>query len=205
MHVIAAGNQINASSSSGQDRDTFIFGEPAVSSGEAGAEACQHQYQTFLDMGVCPQLAVALKKTHKTIPTLIQKASFDSLVAKKDVVICAETGSGKTLAYLLPVLQQYYTANEARAGGGLKYPSTVVMVPNKDLMVQVQAMAEEMLMHANTVRTTAGGESCVQVSCGGMERVDGHWPYRGVPGEPLTHAPDILICTPAFLGEWLTD
>ena len=161
-------------------------------------------YKTFVDMGIAPQLAIALKKTEKTIPTLIQKTSYETIFSKKDVIICAETGSGKTLAYLLPILHQYYSSNidRAQVEGGFKYPTTVIMVPNKELMAQVYNMSLEILQHANTVRTTITGESCVQVTCGCMERVDGHWPYRGVPDEPLSHAPDILICTPAFLGEF---
>jgi hypothetical protein len=114
----AGSSQMNANTET--ERDIFIFGEPteAVSSGAGGTEletSHAYTYKTFVDMGVCPQLASALKKTNKAIPTIIQKAAYDSIVAKKDVVICAETGSGKTMAYLLPVLEQFYTANEDRA------------------------------------------------------------------------------------------
>lgn len=188
----------------------FIFGEPteAPKSSDIDGNNLGNVYKTFLDMGICPQLAIALKKTNKTIPTIIQKTSFDSIVAKNDVVLCAETGSGKTLSYLLPVLEQYYTANETENGHprDFKYPSTVIMVPNKDLMAQVYHMSVEILQHANTVLLPTGvNGSSVQVSSGCIERVDGHWPYRGVPEDPLTHCPDILICTPAFLSKRISD
>lgn len=185
------------------ERDAYLFGDPtetaSVEGGGDGESSIIYKHKTFVDMGVCPQLAIALKKTQKTIPTLIQKASFDSIVSKKDVVICAETGSGKTLSYLLPLLEQYYTGPKERSS--LKYPTAVVLVPNKDLMGQVQRMAEEVIKHANRVPVTAEGEMAARVFCGCVERVDGHWPYEGLEEEPLTHSPDILICTPAFLGE----
>jgi len=195
---------------SSQERDIFIFGEPStVQEGIGGSSKTSNAistYQSFTDMGVTRQLSIALKKTEKTIPTIIQKASFQSIVNEKDVVICAETGSGKTLAYLLPVLEQYYSMNMDRSSlgeGGYKYPSTVIIVPNKDLMLQVYTMTQEILQHANTVRTTEEGSDSVQVTCGCVERVDGHWPYSGAPDDPSTHSPDILICTPAFLGSFI--
>lgn len=194
--------------SDGRERDVFIFGEP--SEVQQSVEGCSGStvfaYQTFTDLGVARQLAIALQKTEKNIPTIIQKTSFKSIADKKDVVLCAETGSGKTLAYLLPVLEQYYSTNMDRGSvfeRGYKYPSTVVIVPNKDLMLQVYHMTQEILQHANTVRTTVEGSSSVQVTCGCVERVDGYWPYSGVADEPSTHCPDILICTPAFPGSFI--
>ena len=180
------------------ERSTFIFGEPTEQA--SGGEA--HKYKTFADLGVCKKLEDALNKTHKTIPTIIQKEAYQSIVDQRDVILCAETGSGKTLSYVIPVLQQYYSFDGNNEGcirrASFKYPSTVIVVPNKDLMAQVHNMCNEVLQYANNNST----EGSVQVSCGCVERVDSEWPYKGIKDQPDSHCPDILICTPAFLREY---
>lgn len=62
--------------------------------------------RTFVDLGLAPQLIVALRGISIRTPTDIQAATFESMLRGRDVIGCAKTGSGKTMAFALPILQR---------------------------------------------------------------------------------------------------
>ncbi len=62
--------------------------------------------QTFLDLGISPQLSKALKEMNITQPTEIQEKAIPKLLTgNTDFVGLAHTGTGKTAAFGLPILQ----------------------------------------------------------------------------------------------------
>lgn len=71
----------------------------------------------------------------------------------------------------------------------LHYPSAIVMVPNKELCLQVHRMASELL--------GAIDEEDRRISCAAATAATGNWPYR------METCPNMLICTPAFMGKFV--
>lgn len=142
----------------------------------------------FEDLGVHSDLVRALKSIGKDKATAIQAACFDTIVSGKDTVIAAETGSGKTLAYLLPIMQQLLERDYFEPS---KYPTSIIMVPNKELSAQVLRMAKEVL--------DALKQQGRILTVDTLSAFNGIWPYSA--GDSL--APNIAICTPTYLGNYI--
>jgi len=76
----------------------------------------------------------------------VQAQAMPYLFARRDMMIQSRTGSGKTGAYLLPILDQVNPHQP--------YTQALVLVPTRELAVQVAAEAET-LGHATGVRSVA--------------------------------------------------
>ncbi|WP_373369464.1 DEAD/DEAH box helicase [Lactobacillus jensenii] len=59
------------------------------------------------------KIQTVLNKEGKINPTLIQKASYESLKSGSNVIGLAKTGTGKTLAYSLPLLETTKPGDDA--------------------------------------------------------------------------------------------
>ena len=57
----------------------------------------------FEEMGVLPEIALAVEEMDWSLPTDIQSESIPLILGGGDVLMAAETGSGKTGAFCLPV------------------------------------------------------------------------------------------------------
>ncbi len=109
---------------------------------------------TFAQLGLSADLVKALAKKGIASPFQIQERAVPVALEGRDLLAKAPTGSGKTLAFSLPILERI-TPNPTR-------PSAVVLVPTRELAVQV---AEEFssLAHVRKLRVLAvyGGVSIV--------------------------------------------
>jgi ATP-dependent RNA helicase DeaD len=85
----------------------------------------------FASLTLAPQLCHALSDLGYEEPTPIQRAAIPPLLAGRDLVGQAATGTGKTAAFALPVLQRLL------AEGGRAAPAALVLVPTRELAVQV--------------------------------------------------------------------
>jgi len=97
---------------------------------------------TFQDLNLSTQLLNALDDLEFTTPTPIQEKAFPVVMSGKDVVGIAQTGTGKTYAYMLPILRM------------LKYsvqqnPRVLVLVPTRELVVQVVDEIEKLSTYIN--------------------------------------------------------
>jgi len=79
-------------------------------------------------------------------PTPVQKNSIPIILAKRDLMACAQTGSGKTAAFLVPVLNQIYeegpgndsdTEPPRQYGRRKQYPLALVIAPTRELACQI--------------------------------------------------------------------
>ncbi len=83
-----------------------------------------------------PALQAAARAAGLLSATEVQVRSIPPILQGRDVFVCAPTGSGKTLAYVLPLLD---TAAQGTAANvrGAKLAATLVLVPTRELAVQV--------------------------------------------------------------------
>jgi ATP-dependent RNA helicase DeaD len=87
----------------------------------------------FADLALAPELCRALSGLGYEEPTPIQRAAIPPLLEGHDLVGQAATGTGKTAAFALPILQR------VRTGDGRTDPLALVLVPTRELAVQVCA------------------------------------------------------------------
>lgn len=76
-------------------------------------------------------------------PTPIQEESFSHVLSGKDMVGIAQTGTGKTMAYVLPILKELTFSQKLN-------PRILIMVPTRELVVQVVERIELLTKYQNT-------------------------------------------------------
>jgi superfamily II DNA/RNA helicase len=112
--------------------------------------------KTFADLGVHPDLCAVLESQGITTAFPIQAMTIADALAGRDICGKAKTGSGKTLGFGLPMLQRV-AASEApvRREGGPARPRGLVLLPTRELAVQVHEVLEPLGaalgLHVNAV------------------------------------------------------
>ncbi len=97
---------------------------------------------TFNDLNLNRFLIDALNEMGYTTPTPIQEKAFPVIMSSKDMVGIAQTGTGKTFAYLLPILRQLTFSTQ-------KHPRVLIVVPTRELVVQVVQEIENLTPYIN--------------------------------------------------------
>ncbi|WP_339893666.1 DEAD/DEAH box helicase [uncultured Algibacter sp.] len=97
---------------------------------------------TFQDLNINNQLFNALDDLGFTTPTPIQEQAFNVVSSGKDVVGIAQTGTGKTFAYMLPILKDLKFSEQEN-------PRVLVLVPTRELVVQVVDEIEKLSKYIN--------------------------------------------------------
>ena len=97
---------------------------------------------TFNDLNLNTPLYNALDDLGFTTPTPIQAEAFNIVASGKDVVGIAQTGTGKTLAYMLPILRNLKYSKQDN-------PRVLVLVPTRELVVQVVSEIEKFSKYIN--------------------------------------------------------
>lgn len=85
---------------------------------------------TFADLKLTKPILNALEDAGFETPTPIQEQIFSVARSGQDIIGIAQTGTGKTLAYLMPILVKLHYAQG-------RYPRALVVVPTRELVVQV--------------------------------------------------------------------
>lgn len=127
---------------------------------------------TFKDLNINKQILMALEEAGFEHPTPIQQEAFSVIRSGRDIIGLARTGTGKTLAYLIPVLMKLHYAQG-------KYPRAIVIVPTRELAVQV-CESVELLTEYMDIR-------CEGIYGGTNIRTQQERVYQGV---------DLLVATP---------
>ena len=97
---------------------------------------------TFSDLNLNRFLLDALTEMGLKTPTPIQEKAFSEIMSGKDIVGIAQTGTGKTYAYLLPILKQLSFSTQ-------KHPRVLIIVPTRELVVQVIKDIENLTPYIN--------------------------------------------------------
>ncbi len=92
--------------------------------------------ETFAALGVSAELAAALGARGIDTPFQIQSRAIPPALAGTDLLAKSPTGSGKTLAFAVPLVQRM-PVDDAR-------PAALVLVPTRELAVQVTAEIESL-------------------------------------------------------------
>jgi ATP-dependent RNA helicase RhlE len=129
----------------------------------------------FTDLNLNPSLLKALEDLNYTIPTTIQHRVFPIVMSGRDVCGIAQTGTGKTFAYLLPCLRQWKFDKN-------KDPQILILVPTRELVVQVVEAVKKLTPFMNVV--TVGVFGGVNINTQAIEV------EKGV---------DVLVATPGRL------
>ncbi|HOY48816.1 MAG TPA: DEAD/DEAH box helicase [Flavobacteriales bacterium] len=136
---------------------------------------------SFSDLNLNTPLLNAINDLGFEHPTPIQERAFSAMMAGNDVVGLAQTGTGKTIAYLLPCLRLWKFSKD-------KLPQTLILVPTRELVVQV---VEEITKLATYMNITAVG-----VYGGANIRTQKDAIHKGL---------DILVATPGRLLDLALD
>jgi len=96
----------------------------------------------FNELNLNAPLINALNDLGLTQPTTIQERAYPVIMSGRDMVGIAQTGTGKTIAYLLPCLRLWKFTKE-------KHPQILVVVPTRELVVQVVEQVEKLTTYMN--------------------------------------------------------
>ncbi len=131
--------------------------------------------QSFEEFKISTPLRNAINDLGFEKPTPIQSKSFSTVLSGQDVIGIAQTGTGKTFAYMLPILQMLPFSKE-------KHPRVLVLVPTRELVLQVVEEIEKFGKYRNDrVIGVYGGTN--------MNRQK----------EALAEGADIIVATPGRL------
>lgn len=98
---------------------------------------------TFKELDLSNQLQYAIEDLGFENPTPIQEQAFSVVRSGKDVVGIAQTGTGKTFAYMMPILRDLKFSKQ-------KHPRVLVLVPTRELVLQVVDEIEKLSKYINT-------------------------------------------------------
>jgi len=97
---------------------------------------------TFQDLNIDNALFNALEDLGLKHPTTIQHKAFSKIMSGSDLVGIAQTGTGKTIAFLLPLLRVTKYSKQIP-------PRVLILVPTRELVVQVAEVAEKLAAYMN--------------------------------------------------------
>jgi ATP-dependent RNA helicase DDX42 len=102
-------------------------------------------------------LTAAVTKAGFQTPTAVQSQTIPVALAGKDALVTAATGQGKTLAYVWPIAVHCLAQPALRADEN--GPLALVLVPTRELAIQVQKQAKLMLAACKcTCKVVIGGQ-----------------------------------------------
>ena len=127
----------------------------------------------FTDLNLNASLLNALADLKYNQATTIQHRVFPIVMSGRDVCGIAQTGTGKTFAYLLPTLRQWkFDKNKA--------PQILILVPTRELVVQVVEAAKKLTKYMNV--TTVGVFGGVNINTQAIEVENGADVIVATPG-----------------------
>ena len=98
----------------------------------------------FKELNLTTALQNALTDMGFHSPTTIQQKAFSMAMSGTDICGIAQTGTGKTIAYLLPCLCQWKFTKDIS-------PQILVVVPTRELVVQVVEMIHKLTTYMSVV------------------------------------------------------
>lgn len=130
---------------------------------------------SFHALGLSEPVLRNLTKAGFIEPTAIQAEAIPHALAGRDVLGCAQTGTGKTAAFVIPLIERL----AAEPSG---HPRALILVPTRELAIQIQDTIDTLGRHTNVYATTLVGGADMQAQVRGLRQ-----------------HPNILVATPGRL------
>jgi ATP-dependent RNA helicase DeaD len=153
--------------------DTTDFGDAPIEGSQT--ENFEGKAFSMADLPQNLQAAASRLKWAELMPVQVQ--TIPHMLGGQDVMVQSQTGSGKTGAFLLPILDRIDT--------GIGAPQALVLVPTRELAVQVTRDAEELGREAGVKPLSIYGGVGYKPQIQGLE--DGAQLIIGTPGRILDH------------------
>ncbi len=131
----------------------------------------------FSQMPLSAVMHRALEAAGYTEPTPVQEGMIPVALKGRDVMAQARTGTGKTAAFLIPILEMLE--------GHHAHPQAIVLVPTRELAVQVRDEAEKLAKGRNARIVAAYGGKPIRQQIQRLQR--GVDLVIGTPGRLLDH------------------
>ncbi|NBR28424.1 MAG: DEAD/DEAH box helicase, partial [Betaproteobacteria bacterium] len=93
---------------------------------------------SFESLGLMPELLRAIADQGYTEPTPIQLKAIPPVLAKHDMMACAQTGTGKTAGFALPILQMLAPLQSASPSPARHPIRALILTPTRELAAQVE-------------------------------------------------------------------
>lgn len=133
----------------------------------------------FSQLNLNEKIVQTLSEIGYESPTPIQANAIPKILEGSDIIACAQTGTGKTAAFMLPAIHSLIDQSPPKSGT----PKVLVLVPTRELAIQVAAEAKKFCKNLTKVKTV-----CIY---GGI-------PYP-VQKKALASRFEILVATPGRL------
>lgn len=130
---------------------------------------------SFHALGLSETVLNNLSKAGYSRPTSIQAQAIPHALKGRDVVGCAQTGTGKTAAFVIPLIERL-------AGRPKGHPRGLILVPTRELAIQIQGIIDQLGRNTSVYATTIVGGADMQAQVRGLRQ-----------------RPDILVATPGRL------
>ncbi len=134
---------------------------------------------TFSELNLIAPILQALEKEGYKNPTPIQEQAIPIVLARRDLLGCAQTGTGKTAAFAIPILQILHSEHAERTHKNIK---VLILTPTRELAIQIGESFAAYGAHLRLKHT---------VIFGGVP--------QGAQTQALNRGVDILIATPGRL------
>jgi ATP-dependent RNA helicase RhlE len=134
---------------------------------------------SFHALGVSEGLLSDIAKAGFTDPTSIQAQAIPRVLEGRDVIGCAQTGTGKTAAFVIPLIERLAAMPKG-------HPRALILVPTRELAIQIQEVIDKLGRSMRIFATTIVGGADMQAQVRGLRQ-----------------RPDILVATPGRLLDHL--
>ncbi len=135
----------------------------------------------FKELGVQDSILEALTAQGYENPTPIQEKAIPQILAKKDVLGCAQTGTGKTAAFAIPILQNLSENQQHQ-----NQIKALILTPTRELAIQIE---ENFVAYSKNLKLKT------LVIFGGVKQHQQE--------QQLKRGVDILIATPGRLLDFI--
>ncbi|MBB6145435.1 ATP-dependent RNA helicase RhlE [Silvibacterium bohemicum] len=102
----------------------------------------------FSDFNIAAALKQQLASAKFVTPTPVQAGAIPPALEGRDVLATAQTGTGKTLSFLIPLIEKMQPG---------KGPAALVLLPTRELALQVVEAYKQLTRSYNTAAVVVGG------------------------------------------------